>query len=236
MVGITRSKVIFWVWIFSQREDWNEDDSHPNFVEHVNSSTFVFYSSSFESALNYVCILHGTIVFDIFFINPNTKPLFIFLPFPHGIHRRIQAWGHTPPTPSSQDARRRPCTAELLQGAKRTSVRIIRTRSAPWTTWRSFWKSRGSWRRRGWGSLGWEVTLLDVSPRAYFCLAKAWGLDFLLSISQYCWITFFGRNTSLGPPSTFHSCNRQNEHMAKLTNLSGEFLQMRPIDGYSYIV
>ena len=40
--------------------------------------------SSFESALNYVCILHGTIVFDIFFINPNTKPLFIFLPFPHG--------------------------------------------------------------------------------------------------------------------------------------------------------
>ena len=69
---------------FSQREDWNDDDSHPNFVEHVNSSTFVFYSSSFESALNYVCILHGAIVFDIFFINPNTKPLFIFLPFPHG--------------------------------------------------------------------------------------------------------------------------------------------------------
>ena len=70
--------------VFSQREDWNEDDSHPNFVEHVNSSTFAFYSSSFESALNYVCILHGTIVFDIFSINPNTKPLFIFLPFPHG--------------------------------------------------------------------------------------------------------------------------------------------------------
>ena len=50
----------------------------------IESSTFAFYSSSFESALNYVCILHGTIVFDIFFINPNTKPLFIFLPFPHG--------------------------------------------------------------------------------------------------------------------------------------------------------
>jgi len=44
---------------------------------------------------------------------------------------------------------------------------------------------------------------------------------------------FLGRNTLLGPPSTFHSCNWQNENMAKLSNLSGEFLQMRPIDGYS---
>ena len=39
------------------------------------------------------------IVFDIFFINPNTKPLFIFLPFPHGhivLTGGIQALGpHT---------------------------------------------------------------------------------------------------------------------------------------------
>ena len=110
----------------------------------------------------------------------------------HSTHRRIQAWGPTPPTPSSQDARRRPCTAELLQGGKHTSAQIIRPRSPPCPTWRTSWGSRRSWMRRGWGSLGWEVTLLDVSPRAYFCLAKAWGLDFLLSISQYCWITFFG--------------------------------------------
>ena len=136
--------------VFSQREDWNEDDSHPNFVEHVNSSTFVFYSSSFESALNYVCILHGTIVFDIFFINH--KAHFHFSSFPtwsHSTHRRIQAWGPTPPTPSSQDARRRPCTAELLQGAKRTSVRIIRTRSPPCPTCLPPCGSRGSWLRRG---------------------------------------------------------------------------------------
>jgi hypothetical protein len=38
--------------------------------------------------------------------------------------------GPTPPVPS-RDARRRPCTAELLQGAKRTSVRITRTRFSP---------------------------------------------------------------------------------------------------------
>ena len=70
----------------------------------------------------------------------------------HSTHRRIQALGPTPPTPSSQVARRRPCTAELWQGTKRTSVRI--TRWPPWTTWRAFWKSRGSWLRPGWGLPG----------------------------------------------------------------------------------
>ena len=133
------------VGVYLQMEDWNEDDSHANFVEHVNSSNFVFYSSSFELCVH----LHGTIGLDIFFISPNSRPLPTFLPFPHSTRRRIQAWGPTPPTPSSQVARRRPCTAELWQGAKRTSVRI--TRWPPWTTWRSFWKSRGSWLRRGWG-------------------------------------------------------------------------------------
>ena len=100
-----------------------KDDSHPNFVEHVNSSTFL---CCILQALNqlciYVCILHGTIVFDIFFINPNTKPLFIFLPFPHGhiVLTRIQAWGPTPPIPSSQDAQ-----AEALH--RRSSCRVGRT-------------------------------------------------------------------------------------------------------------
>ena len=116
----------------------------------VNSSNFAFYSSSFELCVH----LHGIIVLDIFFISPNSRPLPTFLPFPHGTRRRIQAWGPTPPTPSSQDARRRPCTAEILQGTKRTSVRITRTRWPPWTTWRSFWKSRGSWLRPGWGLPG----------------------------------------------------------------------------------
>ena len=44
---------------------------------------------------------------------------------------------------------------------------------------------------------------------------------------------FLGRNTLLGPPSTFHSCNWQNENMAKLSNLSGEFLQMNANEAYS---
>ena len=153
----------------------------------VNSSNFAFYSSSFELCVH----LHGIIVLDIFFINPNSRPLPTFLPFPHGTRRRIQAWGPTPPVPS-RDARRRPCTAELLQGAKRTSVRIIRTRSPPWTTWRTSWGSRESWLRRSWGSLGWEVTFLeDVWPRP-----EAWGLDLFFSISRYYWVTFFERTNT----------------------------------------
>ena len=30
------------VGIYLQMEDWNDDDAHPNYVEHVNPSTFVF--------------------------------------------------------------------------------------------------------------------------------------------------------------------------------------------------
>ena len=36
-----------------------------------------------------------TVVLGIFFIDPNTRPLFTFLPSPHGTRRRIQAWGPT---------------------------------------------------------------------------------------------------------------------------------------------
>ena len=36
-----------------------------------------------------------TVVLGIFFIDPNTRPLFTFLPSPHGTRRRIQAWGST---------------------------------------------------------------------------------------------------------------------------------------------
>ena len=53
----------------------------------------------------------------------------------YSIYRRMLNESITSPGPPYcshlRDARRRPCTAELLQGAKRTSVRIIRTRSAP---------------------------------------------------------------------------------------------------------
>ena len=111
------------VVIYLQMEDWNDDDAHPNYVEMSTRRTLRFILQVFELCVH----LHGTIVFDIFFINPNTKPLPTFLPFPHGTHRQILAWGPTPPVPS-RDARQRPSTAELLQGGKHNSVRIIRTR------------------------------------------------------------------------------------------------------------
>ena len=68
-------------------KDWNDDDAHPNYVEMSTRRTLRFILQ----VLNYVCILHGTIVLDIFFISPNSRPLTSFLPFPHGTHRRIQA-------------------------------------------------------------------------------------------------------------------------------------------------
>ena len=114
------------VGVYLQTEDWNDDDAHPNYVEMSTRRTLRLILQVFELCVH----LHGLIVFDIFFINPNSRPLLTFLPFPHGTRRRILAWGPTPPVPS-RDARRRPCTAELLQGAKRTSVRITRTRFSP---------------------------------------------------------------------------------------------------------
>ena len=103
------------VGVYLQTEDWNDDDAHPNYVEHVNSSTFAFYCSSFELCVH----LHGTLVLDIFFISPNSRPLPTFLPFPHGTHRRILAWaphhrchpetpGGGPAPPSSCRARSAP--------------------------------------------------------------------------------------------------------------------------------
>ena len=70
-------------------EDWNDDDAHPNYVEMSTPRTLRLILQ----VLNYVCIynLHGTILLDIFFINPNSGPLPTFLPFPHGTRRRIQA-------------------------------------------------------------------------------------------------------------------------------------------------
>ena len=75
------------VGVYLHLEDWNDDDAHPNYVEMSTRRTLRFILQ----VLNYVCILHGTIVLDIFFISPNSRPLTSFLPFPHGTHRRIQA-------------------------------------------------------------------------------------------------------------------------------------------------
>ena len=75
------------VGLYLQTEDWNDDDAHPNHVEMSTRRTLRFILQ----VLNFVCILHGTIVLDIFFISPNSRPLPTFLPFPHGTRRQIQA-------------------------------------------------------------------------------------------------------------------------------------------------
>ena len=75
------------VGVYLQMEDWNNDDAHPNYVEMSTRRTLCFILQ----VLNYVCILHGTIVLDLFFISSDTRPLPTFLPFPHGTCRRIQA-------------------------------------------------------------------------------------------------------------------------------------------------
>ena len=75
------------VGVYLQMEDWNDDDAHPNYVEMSTRRTLRLSLQ----VLNYVCILHGTIVLDIFSISPNSRPLPTFLPFPHGTRRRIQA-------------------------------------------------------------------------------------------------------------------------------------------------
>ena len=106
-------------------DDLNEDHSHPNYVEMSTHRPLYFIVRTLKIELSAVYMV--TTVFDIFFINPNTRPLFTFLPSPHGTRRRIQNWGPTPPAPS-RDARPRPCTAEPLQGTKRYSGRIIRRR------------------------------------------------------------------------------------------------------------
>ena len=152
-----------------------KDDSHPNFVEHVNSSTFAFYSSSCESALNYVCILHGTIVFDIFFINPNTKPLFIFLPFPHGHivltggsrpgaphHRRHhpKTPGGGPASPSSCSARSAPRRESSGHASSMNNLAMLL-------------KQQGKLEEVGLRAFGVRGDLTGRFTKAYFCLAKA---------------------------------------------------------------
>ena len=105
-------------------EDWNEDD--PNFVEMSTHRPLC----CILQALNYACILHGTIVLDLFLSFQTQGRCSPFFPL-----HAVLAGGFRPGAPNHprhpKAARPRPCTAELLQGAKRNSVRIIRRRSPP---------------------------------------------------------------------------------------------------------
>ena len=113
------------VGIYLHMEDWNDDDAHPNYVAMSTRRTLRLTLQ----VLNYVCI-YMVQLYLTSFSSVQTQGrchLSSLSTWSHGTRRRIQAWGPTPPVPS-RDARRRPCTAELLQGTKRNSVRIIRTR------------------------------------------------------------------------------------------------------------
>ena len=153
----------------------------------VNSSNFAFYSSSFELCVH----LHGIIVLDIFFISPNSRPLPTFLPFPHGTggsrpgaphHRR-----HHPKTPGGGPAPPSSCRVQSTTRGESSAHAHLHVQPGD---------PPAAAGKAGWGGaevFGWrEVTFLEgVSPRAFFCLAKAWGPDSFFSISRYYWVTFF---------------------------------------------
>ena len=54
----------------------------------------------------------------------------------------------------SRAARQKGCTAEPWKAASPNWEPNTPTRSPPWTTWPCSWRSRASWRRRGWGRWG----------------------------------------------------------------------------------
>ena len=174
------------VGVYLQMEAWNEDDSHPNYVEHVNPSTFAFDFLFWISLI--LCAFY--FVFDIIFHQSKHKAVVHLsslstwysqadpgLQAPHhGCHLETPGGGPAPPSSCSKgstvwckssvhaDLHEQPCRAP---GAA----------------------EQGKLAEAGRRSLGWEVTFLDVSPRAFFGLAKAWSLK-ILFVSRYCWMIF----------------------------------------------
>ena len=182
------------VGVYLQMEDWNNDDAHPNYVEMSTRRTLCFILQVLN--LWIMCASYMVQLYLTSFSSVQTQgrcpP---FFPFHMVLAGGSRPAGPTPPVPS-RDARRRPCTAELLQGAKRTLVRITRTRLSM-NNLAALLRERGKLAEAGLRSSGWEVTFLEgVSPRAFFCLAKAWGLDLFFSISRYYWVTFFERTNT----------------------------------------
>ena len=111
------------VGVYLQREDWNDDDAHPNDVEMSTRRTLRFILQ----VLNYVCIYMVQLYLTSFSSIQTQGRCPPFFPFHMVLAGGSSPAGPTPPVPP-RDARRRPFAAELLQGVKRTSVRIIRSR------------------------------------------------------------------------------------------------------------
>ena len=164
------------VGVHVQMEGWNEDGTHPNISKwclNVNSSNFVFYSSSFELCVH----LHGTKLYLTSFSSvqrsPNSRPLLTFLPF-------------LPFTVPSRDGR---------DGGGRqppSSWREAQLRSLQ--SMNSLLCSRGSWGRAE--VFGVRGDLPGRFTRAFFGLAKAWSVDFRF-VSRYCWMIFGRTNAHL---------------------------------------
>ena len=95
-----------------------------------------------------------------------------------------------PETPGGGPAPPRSCRERSAP-----SVRIIRTRWSPWTTWRSSCGSRGSWLRRGWGLWMERGDLLGRFTRAlgpmFFCFCNCW-----INI-EWIWMDYFHRSGKL---------------------------------------
>ena len=103
------------VGVYLQTEDWNDDDAHTNYVEMSTRRTLRFILQ----ALRIMCAFTWYNLYLTSFSSIQTQgrcpP---FFPFHMVLAGRSRPAGPTPPVPS-RDARRRPCTAELLQGGKR---------------------------------------------------------------------------------------------------------------------
>ena len=180
--------------------------------------------------------LHGIIVFDIFFINPNSRPLPTFLPFPHGTRRRILACRpHTTGAIPSRQAealhRRALAGSEAHLGANHPDTLISMNNLAMLLRQQGKLAEAGlrsldgerrpSWRRffRG---------IFFVWPRP-----EAWILSF--RFPNIGWIAFLGviHCWDLHPHFIVVIGKMKIWQTAKLSNLLGEFLQMNANEAYS---
>ena len=201
---------------------------------------------SILQSLNHACILHGTLVLGIFFINPNTRPLFTFLPSPH-THGRVQACRPHTIGPSSRrqaEALHRRCLAgrEALLGAQHPDT-LSSMNNLAILLW-----EQGKLGEAGLMVFGVGGDLPGPFTKGIFWFGQglkpgSFSFQFPNIVVVLLQSSFSGKLIQINFKS--HPCDikvihcwdlhphftvviGQNEHnMAKLSNLSGEFLQMR---------
>ena len=149
---------------------------YPNYVKMSTHRTLCFILQ----ALNYVCIYMVQNCTWHLFISPKES--------------KLKAVAHLSSLSSLHGAiprrprRRRPSTAELLEGST-TPIHPETLQSM-----NSLLCSRGSWGRAE--VFGVRGDLPGRFTRAFFGLAKAWSVDFRF-VSRYCWMIFGRTNAHL---------------------------------------